>query len=165
MLIALRHHLRSTLTGFCLFVLVIVTLFHSRERNAAAQPRSAIDYRGTLLVQMRVVDLDKAIAFYRDVLGFDLILRSDALQWAELTFGASNIKLGLGAGAEVKGSGSVSLNIGVRKIEAAREILEQRGVRFTGPTITIPEKVRLADFADPDGNRIRLAESLSASGD
>jgi hypothetical protein len=40
--------------------------------------------------------------------------------------------------------------------------VEERGVKFSGPTINIPDKVKLADFTDPDGNRIRLAESLAA---
>jgi len=128
----------------------------------APDPATAIEYRGTILVQMRVSDLDKAIGFYRDVLGFELLLRSEALQWAELGFGPGNIKIGIGAGGEVKGSGSVSLNIGVRSLDEARSRLEQRGLKFSGPTITIPDKVKLADFTDLDGNRIRLAESLAA---
>ncbi len=36
-------------------------------------------------------------------------------------------------------------------------ILESRDVVFDGPTIEVPGVVRLADFKDPDGNRIRLA--------
>jgi predicted enzyme related to lactoylglutathione lyase len=57
----------------------------------------------------------------------------------------------------VEGSGTTSLNISVRDIEAARSALEGRGVEFTGPIIDIPGVVRLADFRDPDGNKIRLA--------
>lgn len=61
------------------------------------------------------------------------------------------------------GSGTVSKNIGVVDIEAARKTLEQRGVVFKSETITIPGIVKLADCTDPDGNRIRLAEDLSKS--
>ena len=51
----------------------------------------------------------------------------------------------------------MSMNFGVKDIEKARATLESRGVEFSGPTITIPGVVMLADFEDPDGNRIRLA--------
>lgn len=133
----------------------------TKSGGAAA---SAVGYRSTLLVQMRVSDLDRAVKFYRDVLDFDLRLRRDDLEWAELTFGIPGVAVGLGAGAEVKGSGSISLNLGVKDIDAARKLLEARGVRFLNDTVTVPEKVRLADFQDPDGNRIRLAESLAPQG-
>jgi predicted enzyme related to lactoylglutathione lyase len=49
------------------------------------------------------------------------------------------------------------INLGVANVAAARELLESRGVKFTKPTQVIPGKVALADFTDPDGNRLRLA--------
>jgi predicted enzyme related to lactoylglutathione lyase len=131
----------------------------SHERHGATT--SAIGYRGSLLVQMRVADLERAIKFYRDVLDFELVIHRDDLEWAELSFGLAGVKVGLGAGAEAKGSGTVSLNIGVRDVDAARTLLENRGVVFSGATLVVPGKVKLAEFADPDGNRIRLAQSLA----
>ncbi|MCO6435537.1 MAG: VOC family protein [Phycisphaerae bacterium] len=128
--------------------------------RAAEQARSGLGYRHTLLVQMRVSDLDRAVKFYHEVLDFDIRVRRDDLDWAEMTFGIPGVAVGLGAGGEVKGSGSISLNIGVKNVDAARKLLESRGVHFLGETKIVPEKVKLADFEDPDGNRIRLAESL-----
>ena len=125
---------------------------------------SALGYRASLLVQMRVSDLDRAVAFYRDVLDFDVVLRSDELQWAELSFGLEGVEIGLGGGAEAKGSGSVSLNIGVKDIAAARALLEKRGVVFKGETMTIPDKVRLADFRPTLGTMRKLVhEGLAGS--
>jgi hypothetical protein len=49
------------------------------------------------------------------------------------------------------------LNLGVADVASARALLERRGVRFPKPTQVIPGKVALADFTDPDGNRLRLA--------
>ena len=46
---------------------------------------------------------------------------------------------GLGSGGEAKGSGSTSLNFGVKDLPSVREELERRGVEFTGPTITISQ--------------------------
>ena len=116
------------------------------------------EYAGTLLVQLAVRDLDRAIAFYCDVLGFRLEERNDALQWARIDPDMEGVTLGLGVQPDPGGSGSVSLNFGVADVEAARAALEAKGVRFTGPTRTVPGVVRLADFEDPDGNRIRLAD-------
>lgn len=136
---------------------IVAALAHSWAETKEA---AAVRFRPSLLVQMRVSDLDRAVRFYQGVLGFELRLRSDTLQWAELTFGIPNVAVGLGAGAEVKGSGSVSLNLGVEDVDLARTALEAKGVVFAGPTMTVPDKVKLAEFSDPDGNRIRLAEGL-----
>ena len=73
------------------------------------------------------------------------------------------MKIGLGEGEDAKGSGTTSLNIGVKNVDAARTTLEQRGVKFLRDTITIEGKVKLADFLDLDGNKIRLAQSLTGS--
>lgn len=110
-----------------------------------------------LLVQLRVSDLDRAIAFYRDTLGFELYHRNDELHWAKLHAPVQNVSIGVGVAPEAPGSGGMSLNFAVGNIDRAREILESKGVVFDGPTINIPNVVRLADFKDPDGNRIRLA--------
>lgn len=126
---------------------------------------SSLAYAGSLLIQLRVADLDRAITFYRDVLNFDLVLRNDELQWAKLKPGIPGVTIGLGVGPEVKGSGTTSLNFGVDDIDAARNLLENRGVQFLGPTITIPGVVRLADFNDPDDNKIRLAGAPTAKSD
>ena len=60
---------------------------------------------------------------------------------------------------------ALSLNFSVRDIAEARTRLETRGVVFKGETMTIEGVVKLADFDDPDGNRIRLAESLDPNVD
>ncbi len=143
--------------GFVVGAAFLVGSGPGTKKNDGAD---GLQYRGTLLVQMRVSDLDRAVHFYKDVLGFEVRLRSDSLQWAEMTFGIQGVAVGLGAGAEAKGSGSVSLNIGVKDVDAARKLLESKGVVFAGDTMVIPDKVKLAEFSDPDGNRIRLAEAL-----
>ena len=118
---------------------------------------ASLGFEDSLLIQLRVADLDRAISFYRDVLGFELFLRNDELAWAKLRTAVRNVVIGVGVSDAPQGSGTLSLNFSVANIEDARRRLEERGVKFTGPTITIPGVVKLADFADPDGNRIRLA--------
>lgn len=142
--------------GFAV-TLVALALGAATGSSAEDVPGAGLDYEGTLLVQLAVSDLDRAIAFYRDVLGFRLEERDDALKWARIDPGIEGLTVGLGEQPEPAGSGGVSLNFGVADVDAARAALEARGVEFTGPTLTIPGVVRLADFQDPDGNRIRLA--------
>lgn len=116
-----------------------------------------VEYRPTLLIQLGVKDLDRAIRFYTDVLGFTLTERRDDLQFAHLDTNVDGLQIGLSQQPEPKGSGSVLLNIGVKDVAAARRALEARGVVFRRPTVVIPGKVALAEFADPDGNLLRFA--------
>ncbi len=129
-------------------------------RDGEAQgKKNGIVWSDTLLVQLRVADLDRSIAFYTETLGFELELRNDDLKWARVKPGIPGVTIGLGASdaATVKGSGTVSMNFGVNNLDETRAILESKGVQFLGPTIDIPGVVRLADLKDPDGNMIRLA--------
>ena len=139
----------------------IALVMMSQPASSSPPDEARMAYKGSLLVQLRVADLDRAINFYTKTLDFQQVLRSDTLKWAELSFGLDGVKIGLGEGEDVRGSGTASLNIGVPDVDAARRLLESRGVKFLRETIEIPGKVKLADFVDPDGNNIRLAESLA----
>jgi CreA protein len=121
--------------------------------------RPLVRYRPSLLVQLQVQDLDRSIRFYTETLGFELSERRDDLQFAHIDLGLRGLQLGLAAGGpRPPDGGTVALNLGVQgDVEVARRALESRGVRFDGPTVVIPGKVRLAAFKDPDGYRIRLA--------
>jgi predicted enzyme related to lactoylglutathione lyase len=120
-----------------------------------------VRYRPSLLVQLQVSDLDRSVRFYRDTLGFEMTERRDDLRFVHLSCGLQGLQIGLSAGSATSPqAGTVTLNFGVQgDIEAARRALEARGVAFLGPTVVIPGKVRLAEFRDPDGYRIRLAAS------
>jgi len=116
-----------------------------------------LKYRPELLIQMSVSDLDRAIRFYTDVLGFELTERRDDLRFAHLETNVPGLQIGLNAVADPRGTGGAMLNISVVDVAAARKVLEARGVPFRGTTVIIPGKVALAAFADPDGNLLRLA--------
>ncbi len=144
-------------TPFVICLAAITTLTITRaESDANAEPAAQVGWQPTLLVQLHVADLDRAITFYRDTLGFELESRNDEINWARIKPGIPGVTIGLGQG-ESQGSGTTSMNFGVDDVDAARVTLEHRGVTFIGPTIHIPNVVRLADFNDPDGNKIRLA--------
>jgi catechol 2,3-dioxygenase-like lactoylglutathione lyase family enzyme len=124
---------------------------------ALLAPPGDVEYRPTLLIQLGVKDLDRAIRFYTGVLGFELTERRDDLQFAHLDTNVDGLQIGLSEQAAPKGSGSVLLNIGVKDVATARAALEARGVVFRRPTVVIPGKVALAEFTDPDGNLLRFA--------
>jgi predicted enzyme related to lactoylglutathione lyase len=117
----------------------------------------SVAYRAELVLQLGVSDLDRAIRFYESTLEFKLTERRDDLGFAHIATNVPGLELGLSQSPKAAGTGSAVVNIGVVDVAAARQILESRGVSFPRPTHVIPGKVALADFSDPDGNRLRLA--------
>ena len=119
-----------------------------------------IEYKGDVTLSFGVSNLDAAIAWYRDVLGFTLLYKLDDMAWCELQGPSEKISVGLGVREEVKPSGGCVPVWGVKDIAAARGALEDQKVRFDGDTMEIPGMVKLATFFDPDGNAMMLVESL-----
>ena len=123
----------------------------------------AITYDGTLTCPVECSDMGKSIDWYKDMLGFEVIYRLDDMGWCELESPIDNVTIGLGqVETPSPGAGGVTLTFGVQDIDKARAELEAKGVRFDGPTQTIPEMVKLATFYDLDGNKLMFSQSLSA---
>jgi len=123
----------------------------------AASIEADDSYQPSVLVQFAVSDLDRSVEFYRDVVGLEFELRIEELRWVRFKTAIPGLTLGIGEAPVVEGSGTTSLNLGVSDLDGLRARLEAKGVEFLGPTKEIPGVVRLADFLDPDGNKIRLA--------
>lgn len=122
---------------------------------------SPLGFDGALTASLQVTDLDKSIRWYEDVLGFKTIYRLDEMGWAEVATEVAKVSVGLSVVENPQVKGGTTLTFGVRDIDGARKLLEERDVRFDGETITIPEMVKLATFYDPDGNKLMLYEGLS----
>ncbi len=118
----------------------------------------AIRYDGGLTCALGVTDLDRSIAWYRDILGFELLYRSEDIAWCELKTGVERVNVGLSQVEEAGGRGGATLTFGVEDIEAAKAELDSRSVRQDGPIRDIPELVRLLTFYDPDDNALMLYE-------
>lgn len=125
--------------------------------SAAQEPNSGIAYRPILVLQLGVANLDRAVAFYRDVMEFQVREQREDLKFAHIVTNVPGLEIGLSEGSTLSGTGAAVVNFGVTDVAAARAVLERRGVKFSGPTQVIPGKVALAGFTDPDGNRLRLA--------
>ena len=121
-----------------------------------------IGYDGGLTCSMGVADLDRGIAWYRDVLGFTLLYRVDEIAWCELSTGVERVNVGLGVREEgAGGPGGSTLTFGVADIEAAKAELDRHNVRQDGPIRDIPGMVRLLTFYDPDDNALMFYQDLS----
>ena len=121
-------------------------------------------YDGTITLSSSVKDLDAALAWFQDVLGFEEIFKVAEFGWAEVATPAEGVSVGLDQRDEVGGEGGSTPVFGVVDIDAARAELEAKGVRFDGETVEVPGMVKLATFFDPDGNRYMFAQSLMNEG-
>src|SRR5919202_4459527 len=128
-------------------------------------PHRQIDplgYDGRLHCDLRVTDLDRALAWYTDVLGFSIVHHVPEAGWAELQTPVEAVRVGLTAVETMpRPGGGAVLTFNVRDVDAARAYLEERGdIRFDGDTCTIEGWVRPATVFDPDGNPVMLAQGL-----
>ncbi len=118
-------------------------------------------YDGTIVLSSNVKDLDASVAWFQEKLGFEVTFKVPEAGWAELPTPTPGVTIGLAVSDEPPTRGGIVPVFGVEDIEAARAELEGNGVRFEGDTIELPGMVRLATFADPDGNAYMLAQSLA----
>ncbi len=122
---------------------------------------SPLGYDSNITAALNVSDLDKGIAWYRDVLGFELLYKLDDMGWCEFKTETKGVNVGLSTTEGTKQGGGATLTFGVKDVASARSQLEAKDVRFDGETQTIPGMVSLATFFDPDGNQLMLAQDLS----
>ena len=115
------------------------------------------------LVPLPVSDVDRAIAFYAEQLGFNKdidVQPTTGVRVVQLTPEGSHCSVGFGTGLDVyQGEpGSVrGLHLVVEDLDEARAELLQRGVEVS-EIHDFRGGVRGADFSDPDGNTFELQE-------
>ena len=115
------------------------------------------------LIPLPVSDVDRAIAFYADKLGFTKdvdVQPSEGIRVVQLTPDGSGCSVGFGTGLDVYAGepGSVrGLHLVVDDITEARAELVGRGVDV-GEIHDFGGGVKGANFSDPDGNTFELQE-------
>src|SRR3954462_12071836 len=110
---------------------------------------STIEWAGEATAALSVGDYGKALAWYRDVLGFEVVFELETWGWAQLRSPVDGLLIGIGQSEEVKtGGGGATLTFTVKDIEAARSYLEGEGVRFDGEISQVEDMVRLTTFYD-----------------
>jgi catechol 2,3-dioxygenase-like lactoylglutathione lyase family enzyme len=112
---------------------------------------TGVDY-----VALPTEDYERAAAFYGDTLGLPFVKR-----WGEMPAGefqAGNLTLAVmqseAFGREFR-SGNTAVALQVDDVEAARTLLEQKGVTFQGDVLD-SGVCHMAFFSDPDGNPLIL---------
>ena len=121
----------------------------------------AISYDGGLTCSFAVTNLEQSIAWYRDILGFELLYTADDIAWCELKTAVQRVNVGLSEREEAGGPGGATLTFGVTDIEAAKAELDRLDVRQDQGIVEIPGLVRLLTFYDPDDNALMFYEEPS----
>lgn len=118
--------------------------------------------QGIELIWIAVANMDAAVKYYTEVLGFTLKERNDQFRWAELQ-GPSGIRLGLGEGEDCGGvspGGNAVITISVKDISKARQDLQRQRAVLVGDIMEIPGHVKMQTLKDPSGNMLQLCEKL-----
>lgn len=118
----------------------------------------SIDYNPVnCVISVGVSDYGASVAWYRDVLGFELAYELEEYGWCELKtpFGFT---IGIGQVESVT-PGNITPTFGVVDIDAAIAHLREHGVTVED-WHEVPGMVRLSTFYDPDGTSWMLAQTL-----
>src|SRR6185436_20612126 len=102
-------------------------------------------------VTLFTANMDRMVAFYRDVLGFKL--KTDEKGWKEFDAGACGIALHSGK-SEI-GARPPKLAFDVKDVAATREILVARGAKMG--KVSSKDGLDLCGAKDPDGNPFSLS--------
>lgn len=122
-------------------------------------------YQGGLTCSFSVLDLDKSIQWYTEVLGLEMLYKVEEMAWCELSSPVAQVNVGLSQVEELKNvKGNAVLTWGVADIDKARKELEKHDVKFDGETQTVPGMVKFCSFFDPDDNCLMLFQDISAMG-
>ena len=103
-----------------------------------------------------VADLERAIGFYRDALGFTVECVDDPPLRAVVVDGPAVLHLDLRADR----AGTSSTHLIVGDLSAVCDRLARHGVGLRQPPTDQPWGLREAVVADPDGNTFELAQPL-----
>ena len=117
------------------------------------------------VVGIPVTDVDRAIAFYRDQVGFDLdhdIAPAEGMRVVQMTPPGSPTSIVFGIGMPIGEPGSSKgTQLVVEDIDAIRAQLTERGVKITEVQQLGPQGApgsRFAFFTDPDDNGWSIQE-------
>lgn len=133
-------------------VIAVSMPLHAAVPSSDAEPGPL---RGHKFAQIaiQVTDVDRATAFYRDVLGLQLLFVANGMVF----FAVGDARLMIVHG---KPGTSTIVYFDDPNLEQSRVRLEASGVKFSGPIETVQRttlfELKLLEFPDPDGNPLAL---------
>ena len=104
-----------------------------------------------------VADMDRAVRFYRDVLGLPLRFQSPG--WSEFSTGETS--LALHPASSKSPAGSVEIGFNVSNLETFYQEMSAKGVQFSTPPTQQDFGGTLAQFLDSEGGRASVAEQAA----
>ena len=119
-----------------------------------------ISVENTITIALSVKDRHASADWYENMLGFAPLYHADEAGWSELQTNTPGVTLGLGEHTQPAPGNCVPV-FGIADLDAARQTLEEAGVKFDGPTDVVEGMVKTATFYDPDGNDMMLAQDLT----
>ena len=140
----------------------------SEPRNARRRSSTALGLHAMGLVKrlnvvyLYVRDLDRSLAFYRDVLGIPIERDAHNPDWAEARF-PDGVRFALHPwheGVPEIGSGSVMIDFEVEDLDEALARLREAGVEVASRCASLGQRLQLRR---PDGYRIDLSAAALAS--
>jgi predicted enzyme related to lactoylglutathione lyase len=122
------------------------------------QPSGRGAIEGVGQIHISVADIDRAVAFYRDVLGLAFLFQVPGQKMA--FFDCGGVRLYLGVPSDPKYRSNALLYYTVGDIDAAYESLAAKGVEFLSePRVihrTDASELWMAGFQDPEGNYAQI---------
>lgn len=117
---------------------------------------SGLVLEGIGQIHVSVKDLDRAVGFYRDVLGLRLLFRFPGMAF----FDCGGVRLFLAPPEKPDLAGTSILYFRVQGIEAAEQVLTERGVRIVSPARVVHQDgtqvLRMCFFQDSEDNHLAL---------
>lgn len=111
---------------------------------------------------LHVDDIDAAVGFYRDQLGFDLV--QDMREQDFALFKGGGLTLGLHVPFEGEGGrepgGATGAIFSVEDVRSTFETLEEQGVEIGDPIEKMPWGALAGTILDPSGNEFLVVEWL-----
>ena len=124
-----------------------------QRRISSSWPRSLVTfYEGIMAAKLNYViefvgDMDRAVKFYRDVVGLPLKFQSPG--WSEFSTGETT--LGLHPASEKNAAGKVELGFNVPDLDKFYADMTTKGVKFAMPPKKQDFGGVLAQFEDSEG--------------
>ena len=100
-----------------------------------------------------VADMDRAVIFYRDILGLQLKFQSPG--WSE--FATGDTILALHPASTKNAAGTVELGFGVDDIQKFHQEMSAKGVQFSMPPKQQDFGGTLAQFVDSEGGYVSVS--------
>lgn len=115
---------------------------------------------GTVTCALEVSDLEAAITWYIEKLGFSILYKMESIGWCEMQTPLTGVTIGLSEVEKPEVKGGATITFGVKNIEKLVAKFRSNGIKVESDPYVIAEMVKLVSFYDLDGNKFMLAQML-----